>query len=112
MPFAEAAELLELALGLRVSPATERRHSYAAGEAALAVEEGDLARVERDLPVAETPPERLQISLDATKVPLVGGAWTDVKLATFGELELGRDAAGSEGQPVLHPVRPSSSGGR
>jgi hypothetical protein len=101
LPFAEAAEVLDLALGLRLSEATVRRQTYGAGEAGLAVEETELAQIERELPVASHPPERLQVSFDATKVALVGGEWTDVKLATFAELEPSQDAAG---QPCLEAV--------
>ncbi|HEX5502011.1 MAG TPA: hypothetical protein VFW96_05280 [Thermomicrobiales bacterium] len=106
VPFAEAAAVLGLALGLRVSPATVRRHTAAAGAVALRAEAAELARVEQALPVAATPPERLQLSLDATTVSLVGGGWTDVKLATFGELVPGRDAAG---QPLLQAERVSDA---
>src|SRR5438067_6175811 len=96
--FAEAAAVLELALGVRVSEATQRRRTYAAGAAALAVEEAELRRVEEELPAAAAPPERLQLSLDATTVPLVRGAWTEVKLAAFADLVPGVDP---DGQAVL-----------
>jgi hypothetical protein len=98
LPFAEAAGLVDKVLGVTVSETTERRQTYAAGAAALAVEVAELERVERDLPVAAAPPERLQASFDATKVSLVGGEWTDVKLGVFSDLVPGQDAAG---QPVL-----------
>lgn len=98
LPFAEAAGLLDKALGVKLSETTERRQTYAAGAAALAVEAAERERVERELPVAATPPERLQCSFDATKVSLVGGEWTDVKLGVFSDLVPGRAA---DGQPVL-----------
>ena len=94
LDFAEAAAVLTLALGVRVSEATQRRRTYAAGTAALAVEEAELRRVEEELPVAAAPPERLQLSLDATTVPLVGGAWTEVKLAAFADLAPAAEGAG------------------
>jgi hypothetical protein len=99
--FAEAAEVLELAVGVRVSEATQRRRTYAAGTAALAVEEAELRRVEEELPVAVAPPERLQLSLDATSVPLVGGAWTEVKLAALADLVPGGEPGGP---PALEAV--------
>lgn len=98
LPFAEAAGLLNKVLGVTLSETTERRQTYAAGAAALAVEAAEVERVERDLPVAATPPERLQASFDATKVSLVGGEWTDVKLGVFSDLVPGHAA---DGQPVL-----------
>ena len=83
LPFAEATEIMAQTLGVVVSEATQRRVTYAAGQAAVAVEETALQQVEREVPPAGSAPERLQLSLDATTVPLVGGAWTEVKLATF-----------------------------
>ena len=43
----------------------------------------------------------LQVSLDATKVPLVGGGWTDVKLAVFADLAPGPPR--EDGGPTLVP---------
>lgn len=77
VPFAEARDLLRLVLGVRVSEATLRQRTYGAGRAALAVE---------GTAPAAPPPARAQLSLDATTVPLVGGAWTEVKLAAFADL--------------------------
>lgn len=98
LPFAEAAGLLDKVLGVQLSETTERRQTYAAGAAALAVEAAEVEQVERELPVAATPPERLQASFDATKVSLVGGEWTDVKLGVFSDLVPGRD---TDGRPIL-----------
>lgn len=84
VPFAEARDLLRLVLGVRVSEATLRQRTYSAGRAALAVEAAGPAAAAPG--AAAPPPARVQLSLDATKVPLVGGAWTDVKLAAFADL--------------------------
>lgn len=97
LPFAEAAGLLAKVVGVTLSETTLRRQTYAAGVAALAVEAAEVEQVERELPVAATPPERLQASFDATKVALVGGDWTDAKLGVFSDLVPGQDA---DGQPV------------
>jgi hypothetical protein len=69
-----------------LSEATARRRTYAAGTAALAQEEADLVQIERELPTPVASAPRMQLSVDATKVPLVGGVWTDVKLAAFAAL--------------------------
>jgi hypothetical protein len=87
VPFAEARDLLQLVLGVAVSEATLRRRTYGAGQAALAVEAAEAARAPTD-----PPPARVQLGLDATTVPLVGGAWTEVKLAAFADLTLGGEA--------------------
>lgn len=84
--FDEAVALLAALLGVRLSERTARRRAYAAGEAALVVEAAACRRVERDLPVCPAPPALAQVSLDATTVPLVGGTWTEVKLAAFADL--------------------------
>lgn len=101
VPFAEAAALLRAMLGVQVSEATQRRLTYAAGVAAVALENAEVTRIEQDLPAVPVPPERMQISLDATKVPLVGGAWTDAKLAVIAELV---PAVDEEGQPSVDAV--------
>lgn len=87
--FAEAVELLQVVLGLRVSEATLRQRTYSAGIAALAVEAAAQQQAVQAPARVADPPERLQLSLDATKVPLVRGVWTDVKLAVFAELQPG-----------------------
>jgi hypothetical protein len=82
VPFAEARDLLQLVLGVRVSEATLRQRTYSAGRAALAVEAADPAGAAG----SRAAPARVQLRLDATEVPLVGGSWTDVKLAAFADL--------------------------
>ena len=104
LPFGEATDLLEKVCGVHLNEATERRQTYAAGAAALAVEAMELEQVERELPVAASPPDRVQGSFDATKVPLVGGDWTEIKLGVFSDLVPGREA---DGQPVLQATNHS-----
>jgi hypothetical protein len=99
--FAEATALLDLAVGVQMGATTLRRCTYAAGEAALTVEAAALAQVMRAPARAALPPAVLQVSLDATKVPLVGGGWTDVKLAVFADLAPG--APREDGGPTLVP---------
>jgi hypothetical protein len=99
--FAEAAAVLQALVGVVVSEATVRRHTDAAGEAALAVEAAELAPVATAAPAGTSRPKRMQLSIDATKVPLVGGQGTDVKLGVFADLQAGVDEAG---QPTLAAV--------
>lgn len=89
MPFREAAALLADLLGVTAHEATLRRYTYQAGEAALAEEEAALPQVLAGAPPGPAAPPCLLVSLDATKVPLVGGQWTDAKLAAFGEVAPG-----------------------
>lgn len=99
--FAEATALLDLAVGVPMGATTLRRCTYAAGTAALAVEAAALAQVMQTPARAAQPPAVLQVSLDATKVPLVGGGWTDVKLAVFADLTPGPPH--DDGAPTLVP---------
>ena len=99
--FAEAVDLLHLVLGLRVSEATLRQRTYAAGTAALAVEAATQQAVQAPTSLTDSP-ARLQLSIDATKVPLVHGAWTDVKLAVFADLVPGPMA--EDGCPTTEAV--------
>ena len=96
--FAEAAAQFTFVTGVPLSEATARRQTYAAGAAALAQEEAELQQIERDLPPPEVTPQRVQLSVDATKVPLVGGEWTDVKLGAVADLLPAED---QEGQPTV-----------
>lgn len=103
--FAEARDLLRLVLGVTVSEATLRQRTYSAGTAALVVEQAALARVLAVPSDAAAPPELLQVSLDATKVPLVGGGWSEVKLAVFADLVPG--PPDDAGYPTRDAARPS-----
>lgn len=105
VPFRDAAALLADLLGVTVHEATLRRYTYQAGEAALAEEAAALQEVLAGPPPGPAAPPCLQVSLDATKVPLVGGQWTDAKLAAFGEVAPG--PPDREGQPTVTAVRVS-----
>ncbi len=101
VPFAEAGAVLALAVGVQVSATTLRRQTYAAGEAALTVEAAALQVALTTPAVHPAPPALLQLSIDATKVPLLHGAWTDVKLAVVAELVPG--PPDDAGQPTHTP---------
>jgi len=101
LDFAEAAQVLRYATGVVVSEATARRRTYAAGAAALAVDAAERTRIEQTLPEAPVAPAVLQLSIDATKVSVLKGGWTDMKLATFAEVVPGVDV---EGQPDVKAV--------
>jgi hypothetical protein len=79
-----------------VSEPTVRRRTYAAGEAALQVDAAERAQIEQTLPEAPVAPAKLQVSIDATKVSILHGGWTDMKLAAFGELV---PTVGADGTP-------------
>lgn len=91
MPFAHAAEQLAFFWGVRVSEATVRRQTEAAGAAYVAVQTAAVATLMREQPLAPPGPVCQQISADGAMVPLVGGAWAEVKTVAIGTIE--REAA-------------------
>lgn len=93
--------MVDLAVGVRVSPTTLRRQTYAAGDAALVVEQAALDAALTTPTVHPAPPALLQLSIDATKVPLLHGAWTEVKLAVLADLLPGPPT--ETGQPTHQP---------
>jgi hypothetical protein len=95
--FGRAVKLVQRLTGVVSSAATARRRTYAAGAAALALEAAACHEIAADPPPLTPTPTVLQLSVDATKVQLVGGEWTDVKLASFAQVVPGRDR---EGKPV------------
>jgi hypothetical protein len=94
VPFAVAADLLEVLTGTRVSAATIRRLTEAAGAACVRLETAVVARLEggASLPPVGVPAEPLQLSVDGVMVPLVRGQWKELRLAA-----IGRVTAGPEG---------------
>lgn len=97
LPFAAAARVLALTTGARVSPSTIRRATIASGQAARQLElafAADVAAGAAPLPAPPAGP--LQLSVDGSMVPLVGGEWREVRLATIGVL-----APAAGGRPGL-----------
>lgn len=96
-PFAEAAGLLAHFTGTTVSEASARRVTEAAGTAWVQLELAAVARLEAD-PVgtardAPPGPPVQQLSVDGVLVPLVGGAWAEVKTLAIGTVGRNRDGA-------------------
>ena len=104
-PFREAASLAAALLGVATDEATVRRYTYGAGTVMLAVEAAALRHALADPQAADDAPDCRQLRLDATKVPLVGGTWTDVKLAAFGVVVPG--PPDPDGQPTIQTERVS-----
>ena len=94
MPFARATEQVTFFWGVRLSDATVRRQTEAAGAAYVAVQTAAVARLERDAPPAPPGPAMQQLSADGAMVPLVNGVWAEVKTLAIGTVSPpeGRDA--------------------
>jgi hypothetical protein len=92
LPFATAAELLERCTGTRISAATIRRLTQASGTVVRQLELDFTRRVGTGTaPLPSTPQEPLQLSVDGSMVPLVGGEWREVRVAAIGRLQPGAD---------------------
>jgi hypothetical protein len=86
MPFERMPALLVFLTGVHASVDTVRRVTEQAGAAQVALEERELARLERDLPAVPAGPARQQASADGVMVPLVHGEWAEVRTAAVGTL--------------------------
>jgi len=95
MPFPQAAREFAWFAGVAVSEPTARRRTEAAGAAALALHEDEVARLERERPPAPAGPRVQLLSADGAMVGLVGGAWGEVKTVAVGVVEAAWDAAGA-----------------
>ena len=124
MPYEAARELLEDMLGVQVSKATARRATLSTGQAALAVWDAEVERLQQDAPEAPAGAgegDKQVLSADGAMVHLVGGEWVEVKTLAIGEVTRNRrgevctqdlsycsrllDAASFEQATLLHTHR-------
>src|SRR5579863_2918926 len=92
MPYEPAHQLLSDVLGIQVSKATTRRATLAAGRASLAVDEQEEERLKQEGPETAAPGVAQQLmSADGAFVPLVDGAWGEVKTLVIGEVTRNAD---------------------
>jgi hypothetical protein len=92
-PFAQGSEDMHFFWGVWVSEDTVRRQTEAAGAASVAVQDAELARLERELPAPPPGPPIQQVSADGAMVPLVHGKWAEVKTLAVGTVTtvIGKD---------------------
>lgn len=86
MPFAKAAALLASFTHTQVSEASAQRLTESVGLAYEARQLAEVERIEQDWPEVEAGPDKLVLSVDGAFVPLVGGAWAEVKTLVVGEV--------------------------
>jgi hypothetical protein len=99
MPFGRAAELLAALTGVCVSDDVARSRTEAAGAAQVALQTAEVERLEREAPAAPPGPDKQYLSADGAFVPLVGGAWAEVKSVVIGEVA---EPVVEKGEPVVH----------
>lgn len=98
MPFAKAAALFASFTSTQVSEATAQRLTESIGLASEAVQLAEVEQIEQDWPEVEAGPDKLVLSVDGAFVPLVGGAWAEVKTLVVGEVS---QPTIVDGQPVV-----------
>jgi hypothetical protein len=98
MPFERAAQMLDRLLGVQVSEPTVRRGTLRAG---ALYEARQTAQSQQPTPAELTTvsAEKQVISTDGAYVPLVGGAWAEVRTVAIGEVT---EAITGAGQREVH----------
>lgn len=86
--FEPAAKMLEHFTKVRVGKATAVRTAERAGEAYVEIQTAEVERLERELPESPEGPAVQQLSVDGAMVPLVGGAWAEVKTLAIGTVKV------------------------
>lgn len=84
MPFRVAVEQVAFFWQVAVSEASGRRHTYAAGEAYVALQTAEAERIEQDQPPVPPGPAVQLVSADGAMVPLVAGEWAEAKTLAIG----------------------------
>lgn len=87
IPFAKTGAFLKDLLGIEISPATTRRCVEQHGATYEAVQTAAVADIETQLPEPPQGPKKQLLSVDGAMVPLVGGAWAEVKTLVLGVIE-------------------------
>lgn len=82
--FAKAARELTFFTGTQVHADTARRRTEAAGALLVAHETAEAERIVRELPPPPAGPDTLVFSVDGAMVPLLHGAWTEVRTLAVG----------------------------
>jgi hypothetical protein len=84
LPFEQAASLLADLTGAKVSAATARRVTEAAGGVYAQLQEQWVADQEKGQQSEGEKPSRLVMTTDGVMVPLLKGEWAEVKSLTIG----------------------------
>jgi hypothetical protein len=99
MPFAQAAELLEDMVGIRVSKGVSQRCSEEAGAMYAQMQQEEVEQLEKEAPDAEKGADKLQVSADGAMVPLLHGVWGEARTVVIGEVQ---PVVEAHGERVVH----------
>jgi hypothetical protein len=93
MPFGRAVTEAAWFTGVRVSEASVRRLTEAAGRTYETEQTAQVAVLERETPTAPPGPPVQALYLDGAMVPLVGGVWGEVKTLAVGTVQTGESGS-------------------
>ena len=99
MPFGEAAEIMAEFMRIRVGRSLCQRYTEEAGEIYEQMQNQEVERLEKKMPVAPAGAEKMQISADGAMVPLLHGKWEEVRTLVIGEVQPARL---EKGEWVVH----------
>jgi hypothetical protein len=94
--FAKATDEFAFFTQVEVHRSTASRLTEAAGATAVALQTAEAERILQTQPLAPAGPERLVLSVDGAMVPLVHGAWAEVRTLAIGEPLLLTDRQGQQ----------------
>lgn len=103
LEFDPAATLLAALTGAQVTEATVRRQTEEAGAVLAAWQEQEVARLERECPVAPAGPPKQFLSVDGAFVPVLHGEWAEVRTLAIGVI--GEPVFQEEPQEWVAPTR-------
>jgi hypothetical protein len=86
MPFRRVVGEVQHFRHTDVSKSTIERLTEKAGAAYVAVQNGEVERIERELPTPPLGPAQQFLSVDGAMVPLVGGEWAEVRTLVIGDV--------------------------
>jgi hypothetical protein len=99
MPFARAATEFRWFTHVPLSEFCVRQLSQAAGAAYVEVQTTQVEELERTTPAPPEGPPLQLVSADGASIPLVHGAWTEVKTVVVGTVQ---PPVFEKGEPVVH----------
>jgi hypothetical protein len=87
MPFERAGEMFRDFTGIAVSSGMSRRYTEKAGEAYVEIQNQVVEELEHKRSKVPSGAEKMQVSVDGAKVPLVKGEWGEVKTLVVGVVQ-------------------------
>lgn len=87
MPFEQAVEVFEDFTGMHVSKDVGQRYTEEAGAVYEELQKEESEEIQKKRPKVSAVADKLQVSADGCMVPLLHGAWAEVKTLVIGEVQ-------------------------